>query len=68
LPGALSLSGRIEESFLTRLAALPEDTQLLVLVAAAEPTGDPVLLWSAAERLGIAGPALEPRSQRGSSR
>jgi DNA-binding CsgD family transcriptional regulator len=60
LPGALSLSGRIEESFLNRLAALPEDTQRLVLVAAAEPTGDPALLWRAAERLGITGRALEP--------
>jgi DNA-binding CsgD family transcriptional regulator len=50
------LSGRIEESFGGRLAALPEDTRLLLLVAAAEPTGDPVLLWGAGERLGI-GPA-----------
>jgi DNA-binding CsgD family transcriptional regulator len=60
LPGALSLSGRIEESFLARLEALPDDTQRLLLVAAAEPTGDPALLWRAAERLGITGPPLEP--------
>src|SRR4029079_2150433 len=40
LPGALSLQGRIEESFLKRLAALPEDTQRFVLLAAAEPVGD----------------------------
>jgi DNA-binding CsgD family transcriptional regulator len=67
LPGAVSvsLSGRLEESFLTRYAALPEDTQRLVLVAAAEPTGDPVLLWSVAERLGIAGSALEPAESAG---
>ncbi len=65
LPGALSLPGRIEESFLRRLAALPEDTQRLVLVAAAEPTGDPALLWRAAERLGIARPALEPAESAG---
>ena len=44
LPGALSLSGRIEESFVNRLEALPEDTQQLLLVAAAEPTGDPATL------------------------
>ena len=37
LPGALSLEGRIEESFQQRLEALPEDTQRLLLVAAAEP-------------------------------
>jgi DNA-binding CsgD family transcriptional regulator/tetratricopeptide (TPR) repeat protein len=65
LPAALSVSGRIEESFLNRLAALPEDTQRLVLVAAAEPTGDPAILWRAAERLGIAGSVLEPAESAG---
>jgi DNA-binding CsgD family transcriptional regulator len=60
LPGALSLSGKIEERFISRLEALPEDTQQLLLVAAAEPTGDPALLWSAAERLGIADAVLYP--------
>jgi len=33
--------------------ALPVDTQQLLLVAAAEPVGDPVLVWRAAGRLGI---------------
>src|SRR4051794_10738814 len=51
LPGALSLQGRIEQSFLQRLQALPENTQRLLLVAAAEPLGDPALLWRAAERV-----------------
>jgi DNA-binding CsgD family transcriptional regulator len=60
LAGALSLSGRIEESFVNRLEALPEDTQQLLLLAAAEPTGDPELLWSAAARLGIADAVLYP--------
>jgi hypothetical protein len=60
LPGALSLSGRIEESFLMRLEALPAETQRLLLAAAAEPLGDPALLGRAAEWLGITGPALEP--------
>ena len=60
LPGALSLSGRIESSFLRRLEALPEDTRRLLLVAAAEPTGDPALLWRAAEGLAIDARALEP--------
>jgi hypothetical protein len=32
---------------------VPEETRLLLLVAAAEPVGDPLLLWGAAERLGI---------------
>src|SRR3954451_12968590 len=50
---ALGLSGRIEGSFRRRLAGLPADTQRLLLVAAAEPVGDPVLVWRAAGRLGI---------------
>src|SRR5690242_4851086 len=60
LPGALSVQGRIENSFVARLEALPRDAQRLLLVAAAEPTGDPALLWRAVERLGITGSALEP--------
>src|SRR3954447_750766 len=60
LPGALSLAGRIEQSFLERLEALPENTQRLLLVAAAEPLGDPALLWRTAERLGITAAAREP--------
>ena len=65
LPAALSLSGRIEESFHRRLEALPEDTRRLLLVAAAESTGDPALLWRAAERLAIDAPALEPAESDG---
>jgi DNA-binding CsgD family transcriptional regulator len=65
LPGALSLSGRIEESFVRRLEALPQDTRRLLLVAAAEPTGDPLLLWRAADRLAIEAPALEPAESAG---
>ena len=65
LPAALSLRGRIEESYLKRLEALPEDTRRLLLLAAAEPTGDPVLLWRAVERLGITGAALEPAGSVG---
>ena len=65
LPGALSLSGRIEESFVNRLESLPTETQRLLLVAAAEPLGDRALLGRAAERLGIAGAALEPAESAG---
>ena len=39
------LSGRIEESFLRRAETLPEATWLMVLLAAAEPVGDPALVW-----------------------
>src|SRR3954468_10034970 len=53
LPDAPGLSGRIEDSFRRRCAGLPAETQRLLLVAAADPVGDPILLWRAAERLGI---------------
>jgi DNA-binding CsgD family transcriptional regulator len=65
LPGALSLSGRIEESFVNRLEALPADTQRLLLAAAADPLGDSALLGRAAERLGITSAALEPAESAG---
>ena len=51
--GVKALSGGIEESYVRRLEALPQDVQLLLLVAAAEPIGDPFLLLSASDRLGI---------------
>src|SRR3954454_9423498 len=65
LPAALSLQGRIEQSFLQRLDALPENSQRPLLVAAAEPLGDPALLTRAAQRLGITGTALEPAESAG---
>jgi DNA-binding CsgD family transcriptional regulator len=50
---AETLPGRIEQSFLDRIEGLPTQTRLLLLVAAAEPVGDPSLVWRAAERLGV---------------
>jgi DNA-binding CsgD family transcriptional regulator len=54
--GVLSAPGlpdRIEQTFLRRYEALPPAARQLLLVAAAETVGDPVLVWRAAERLGI---------------
>ena len=51
---------QIEKRFLERLEALPEKTRRLLLIAAAEPIGDPALLWRAADGLGIPGSSLEP--------
>jgi DNA-binding CsgD family transcriptional regulator len=65
LPGAVPLSTSIQESFRRRLDALPADTRRLVLVAAAEPVGDPVLVWRAAERLGIRAQAATPAAEAG---
>jgi len=53
LPAALPLSASIEESFARRLSSLPDDARRLLLLAAADPVGDPALVWRAAERLGI---------------
>jgi DNA-binding CsgD family transcriptional regulator/tetratricopeptide (TPR) repeat protein len=53
VPHSADLPLRLEENFLRRLEALPEATQRLMLVAAADPTGDVTLLWRAAATLGI---------------
>ena len=53
LPGAAPLTGRIEDSFARQLEALPEQTRRLVLLAAADPSGDRALVWRAAGRLGL---------------
>jgi hypothetical protein len=53
LPGAGSLPGRIQDSFGRQLAGLPEQTRRLVTLAAADPSGDPLLVWRAAGYLGI---------------
>ncbi|HTF49669.1 MAG TPA: AAA family ATPase [Pseudonocardia sp.] len=65
LPGASGAPGRVEESFRRQLAAMPGETRRLLLVAAAEPLGDPVLLWRAAGRLGIADEAAAPAAEAG---
>ena len=65
LPGVVPLTGRIEESFRRQLEALPAQTQRLLLVAAADPTGDVLLVWRAAGRLGIPVQALAPAVDAG---
>ncbi len=57
---ALPVGIRLEETFRRRLVELPPDTRQLLLVAAADPLGDPALLWCAAERLGITSDAADP--------
>jgi DNA-binding CsgD family transcriptional regulator len=65
LPSGGPLSGRIEQGFRGQLGALPAPTRRLLLLAAADPSGDSALVWRAAEQLGIpaqaATPAVEAR-------
>jgi DNA-binding CsgD family transcriptional regulator len=65
LPAALPLSARIEQSFARRLARLPRDARRLLLVAAADPTGDAALEWRAAQRLGIGESAAQTAESDG---
>ena len=65
LPTAVPLAARIEESFRRRLDALPETTRRLLQLAAADPVGDPGLVWRAAERLGIGTAAATPAREAG---
>jgi DNA-binding CsgD family transcriptional regulator len=51
--GPTGLTRWIEDSFRRRLEALPAAAGRLLLVAAAEPAGDPALMWRAAGQLGI---------------
>ena len=60
LPGAGPLSGRIEDSFRRRLDALPRDTRRLLQIVAADPVGEPLLVWRAAEQLKIGVEAAAP--------
>jgi AAA ATPase domain len=64
LPDAPALSGRIEDSFRRRLEDLPAETRRLLVIAAAEPTGEPLLVWKAAGRLGIGAGSAAPQRKR----
>lgn len=50
---SLPLESRIEQSLAAQLGPLPQPTQLFLLLAAADPTGDPELLWRASTILGL---------------
>ena len=64
LRGTAPLTAAVEQSFRRELQALPEQTRCLLLLAAAEPLGDPTLLWRAAARLNI-GPTPDTGSRSG---
>ena len=59
VPEATDVSNWIEKSYIRRLEPLPEDARRLLLLAAAEPVGDPILLQRACEHLGVARSAID---------
>jgi DNA-binding CsgD family transcriptional regulator len=65
LPGAVGLAGSIEASFGRRIGALPHQTRTLLLLAAADPCGDPALVWRAAARLGVGAEAAAFAAEAG---
>jgi len=65
LPGDGSLPARIEASFRRRVEQLPSETRRLLLVAAADPTGEPALLVRASEEIGVPIYKLSPAEADG---
>ena len=65
LPDPLPISDLIEARFLRQVRSLPADTQTILLVAAADPEGDPNTLRLAAEILDLSAGAIEPAVDEG---
>ncbi|TDC01615.1 LuxR family transcriptional regulator [Nonomuraea longispora] len=57
---AISTTSKIEQAFADRISRLPEQTRTLLLVIAADDSGDPATVFKAAARLGAAVADLEP--------
>src|SRR6202035_5301479 len=49
LPELLPAGGSLQARYLRQISSMPAETQVLLLAAAADPTGDPALLWRAGE-------------------
>ncbi len=61
----MPIPGRIEEAFRRRVDALPAGTRHLLQLAAADPVGEPGLVWQAAGQLGISPEAAAPAAEAG---
>jgi DNA-binding CsgD family transcriptional regulator len=60
LPDPLPIGELIEARFLRQVRQMPSETQTMLLVAAADPDGDPATLWRAADVLGLSADAVRP--------
>ena len=65
LPELLPVGGSLQARYLRQLGSMPAETQVLLLAAAADPTGDPALLWRAGEFLGFGVRAAAPAEAEG---
>ena len=61
----IPVGARVERAFLARVRRLPEQTQTLLLVAAAEDSGELATVLRAAARLGAPAEALDSAEQAG---
>src|SRR5690348_11614034 len=52
-PRPAARPGQLQDRYLHRVGGLPEPARQLMLLAAADPTGDATLLWRAAQTLGL---------------
>ncbi len=59
LPDPLRLGRRLESAYLRRVRAFAPTVRTLLLLAAAEPSGERELIWRAAERLGVGADAAD---------
>ena len=62
-PARPPAAGDLHDHYVRRIRALPEPTRQLLLLAAADPTGDATLLWRAAQRLGLGPDAAAPAEE-----
>jgi DNA-binding CsgD family transcriptional regulator/tetratricopeptide (TPR) repeat protein len=59
-PSTTPVSDQLHEYYMERIRALPDSTRQLMLLAAADPTGDSTLLWRAAQTRGLMREAADP--------
>jgi DNA-binding CsgD family transcriptional regulator len=62
---AADVPGSAAEELCDRMAPLPAATSRLLLLASAEPTGDPIVFWKAATELGLGPDAALPATAAG---
>ena len=65
LPELLPVGESLQARYLRQVRGMAADTQVLLLAAAADPTGDPALLWRAGEFLGFGVRAAAPAEAEG---